>query len=64
MLACGVPWSANDYVIHSPIHDRSPCTKTLLNFEVGYPAKYRQVTPSGYLPTIGLLSGRSTDTYI
>eukprot|EP00965_Chrysotila_dentata_P057057 1892919-Pleurochrysis_carterae.AAC.1 len=38
MLACGVLWSAKDYVIYSPTHDRSPCTRPLLNFEVGYPA--------------------------
>eukprot|EP00965_Chrysotila_dentata_P032417 1080845-Pleurochrysis_carterae.AAC.1 len=39
MLACGVPWSAKDYVNYSPTRDRSPCTKPLLNFEVGYPAQ-------------------------
>eukprot|EP00965_Chrysotila_dentata_P028325 941959-Pleurochrysis_carterae.AAC.1 len=37
MLACGVHQSANDYIAFSPIHDRSPCTKPLLNFEIGYP---------------------------
>eukprot|EP00965_Chrysotila_dentata_P061109 2024761-Pleurochrysis_carterae.AAC.1 len=50
MLACGVPWSAKDYVIYSPTHNRSPCTKPLLYFEVGYPVQ----VPPGYtdwLPT-------------
>eukprot|EP00965_Chrysotila_dentata_P075297 2486764-Pleurochrysis_carterae.AAC.1 len=37
VLACGVPCSANDYVIYSPVYDRSQCTKPSLNFEVGYP---------------------------
>eukprot|EP00965_Chrysotila_dentata_P103372 3412035-Pleurochrysis_carterae.AAC.1 len=64
MLACGVPWSANDYVIHSSLHDRSPCTKPLLNCEVGYPVH----VPPGYadwLPTYHRPTYRpTTDTYI
>eukprot|EP00965_Chrysotila_dentata_P025036 830381-Pleurochrysis_carterae.AAC.1 len=60
MLAYGVPWSAKDCVTYSPTHDRSSCTKPLLNFEVGYPAQVPLSTaglrrlatypPSAYLP--------------
>eukprot|EP00965_Chrysotila_dentata_P035046 1166445-Pleurochrysis_carterae.AAC.1 len=64
MLACGVPWSANDYVMYSLIHDRSPCTTPLLNFEVGYPAQvppcYADWLPTHHQPTYQ----PTTDTYI
>eukprot|EP00965_Chrysotila_dentata_P128513 4248839-Pleurochrysis_carterae.AAC.1 len=65
MLACGVPPSANDRISYSPTHDRPLSTKPLLNLEVGYPTKYRyHVTPTGYLPTIGLLTRRLPTIYI
>eukprot|EP00965_Chrysotila_dentata_P193175 6175595-Pleurochrysis_carterae.AAC.3 len=37
MLACGVLWSAKDYIISSFYHDRPPRIKPPLNFEVRYP---------------------------
>eukprot|EP00965_Chrysotila_dentata_P098371 3251559-Pleurochrysis_carterae.AAC.1 len=56
MLASGVLWSANDNIIYSPIRDRSPCSKPLLNFEVDYPTKDRYVRRlATYQPTAYLL---------
>eukprot|EP00965_Chrysotila_dentata_P034803 1158377-Pleurochrysis_carterae.AAC.1 len=37
MLACGAPWSSNDYIIYSLIHDRPLCSKPLLKFRCRVP---------------------------
>eukprot|EP00965_Chrysotila_dentata_P083176 2743912-Pleurochrysis_carterae.AAC.1 len=59
MIARGVLWSANDYIIYSLYHDRPPRIKPLRDFEVGrlddkVPPPCHDWLPTYHRPTYSL----------